>query len=151
MAALTVAGIFVVLGNTEPATTVRPEVVEPGQTISLAQADAVAAQPQHQDGKVSVLVTFVNTQDVVLQGYQSMFTITRGDDTVAAEQVEFVEPEINAAVGAPNPGVPFQVTISVADEPGTQLVFNDLTLRKSSLDMSTRWLDPTPAATLELS
>ena len=56
----------------------------------------------------------------------------------------------NGPVTVANPGVPFALDIIVDDVPGTVLTLNDLTVRKSRLDMSYRWFDPTPVAEMEL-
>lgn len=150
MAILVVAALFLVLGNTEPAETEEPAVIAPGETVELQQAQVVVDKPRVEAGQVHVTATFLNTQDIAFTDYQQMFSLTRNGETIPFEQFSIAPSLENGAVTRPNPGVPFAVDITVDDAPGTALVLNDLTVRKSSLDMSYRWFDPTPVAEMEL-
>lgn len=150
MAALAVAAVFLALGNTEPAKTEEPATIAPGELVELKQAEVVVDEPQIDKGMVHVTATFLNLEDVTFLGYHDMFTLTRNGEPVPFDQFTIAPSDSNGLVQTPNPGVPFSVDISVEAAPGTSLVLNELTLRKSSLDMSFRWFDPKQVAKVEL-
>lgn len=150
MAVLAVAALFLVLGNTEPAKTEEPSTITPGEAVELKQAEVIVDKPRVENGQVHVTATFLNTQDLAFTGYRDMFSLTRDGEPLPMEHFSIAPAVANGAVQIPNPGVPFAVDITVDDVPGTALVLNNLTLRKSTLDMSYNWFDPTPVAELEL-
>ena len=150
MAALAVAAVFLALGNTEPAKTEAPAVIAPGELVELKQAEVVVDEPRIDKGMVQVTATFLNLENVTFLGYHDMFTLTRKGEPVPFEEFSIAPSDSNGLVQSPDPGVPFSVDIVVEAAPGTSLVLNELTLRKSSLDMSSRWFDPRPIAQMEL-
>lgn len=150
MVALAVAAVFLVLGNTEPAKTEEPTTITPGETVELTQAHVVFDKPRIEDGQVHVTATVLNTQDAAFSDFQRTFTLTKNGEPLPFDQFSISPSLHNGPVTNANPGVPFALDIIVDDVPGTVLTINDLTVRKSSLDMSYRWFDPTPVAEMEL-
>ena len=150
MVALAVAAVFLVLGNTEPANTEEPATITPGETLELTQAHVVFDEPRIEDGQVHVTATVLNTQDAAFSDFQQTFTLTKNGEPLPFDQFSISPSLHNGPVTNANPGVPFAIDIIVDDVPGTVLTLNDLTVRKSSLDMSYRWFDPTPVAEMEL-
>lgn len=150
VAALSTAGILVMLGVTEPVESVMPDDVAPGEVVELNQADVVFGEPDGNGAQKSATVTYVTTADTPFYAWNLMITATQHGEELPDERVEIVSTAELGAAAYPNPGVPFELEVFVPDEPGIAIVLNELTLRDSHLDMSTQWFDPVPAARLEL-
>lgn len=150
LAALSTAGVFVVLGITEPAESAQPDSFVPGDVIELNQAHVVVDEPAQLGAQQSVGITYVTTDDVPFTSWGEMITITRHGETMGTDEVDIIESDSFGAAARPNPGVPFRLEVLLPNEQGLELTLNDLTLRESSLDKAARWLDPVPAARMEL-
>ena len=71
MAALAVAAVFLVLGNTEPAKTEDPTTITPGETVEVTPAQVVFDKPRIEDGQVHVTATITASAGIVAAHHQA--------------------------------------------------------------------------------
>lgn len=152
-AILALGGGLLAIGNTETAESAEPPLVQPDEIVHLQQADVVISDLQTEDGTVSFQATFLNTSDYPFNWfmYRKMFTLESNGEKISSAEYDISMSPDQKEITRANPGIPFTLIFDVQALPNLTLTLNNLSFRKSNLDMSYDWFDPVPRSRLKLS